>query len=483
MLAKARAASFKRLIFRAAVLPVVLLLALAGVLVWQVNQLLRTTSQVEHSDLILANANELQRLMIDMETGLRGYLITDDTEFLAPYERGVANVPDQTEELTALASDSPSQSRRLAGIASTWKQWRRYAESELELRHNDDDWMSGVSLGTGKELMDDIRDTFTEMISEEEGLRAQRVLASKGAARQSSWIACGAALGVGAILVLRSRRELRALASTYETSLRTTEQLASDLEKRVAERTEALGRTNVALSEANKELEAFAYSISHDLRAPLRHIGGFGDLLKRSMDGRLTPDDVENLDTIIETAKQAGRMVDDLLAFSRIGRAELRKEPVALGELVERCRYELSPETTGRNIEWKIDSLPTVTGDPALLRLVITNLLSNAVKYTEKVDRATIEISASSQNGDATIVVRDNGVGFDMSYSHKLFGVFQRLHHAEEYEGTGIGLANVRRIILRHGGRVWAEGRLGEGAAFYFTLPLKEPPDARSIDT
>ena len=234
---------------------------------------------------------------------------------------------------------------------------------------------------------------------------------------------------------------------------------------------------NHQLRAANSELEAFSYSVSHDLRAPLRHIDGFADLLGNHASKSLDDKGRRYLRTISDSAKRMGALIDDLLVFSRIGRAEMRRTRVDLNVLTEEVIQELRVETSGRNVNWKRHKLPMVEGDPALLRQVLVNLFANAVKYTRPRDPAVIEIGYVKSGEEDTFFVRDNGVGFDMAYVGKLFGVFQRLHRAEEFEGTGIGLANVQRIISRHGGRAWAEGKCGEGATFYFTLPAGAGPD------
>jgi PAS domain S-box-containing protein len=249
---------------------------------------------------------------------------------------------------------------------------------------------------------------------------------------------------------------------------RQVRELNEALELRVAERT-------LELEEANKELESFSYSVSHDLRAPLRHITGFAQLLERRAKGSLDEVSLGHLKTISDAAKEGGRLVDDLLAFSRMSRKEMKKVPVDLAALVEEERRELAPEIGDRSIAWTVGALPEVTADPSLLRLALKNLLSNAVKYTRPRSPAKIEVGARIEGDEVHAWVRDNGVGFDMRYVDKLFGVFQRLHTAEQFEGTGIGLANVRRIVSRHGGRVWAEGKLDEGATFHFALPVQKP--------
>ncbi|MEO6995610.1 MAG: PAS domain S-box protein [Lacunisphaera sp.] len=232
-----------------------------------------------------------------------------------------------------------------------------------------------------------------------------------------------------------------------------------------------LHRHAAQLETANKELEAFSYSVSHDLRAPLRHVQGYVDMLAREANHGLSPKGVRFLQTIADSARSMGQLIDDLLSFSRMGRTEMRETTVNLNQLVQEARNALELATAGRDIRWKIAELPDAQGDPAMLRQVWANLLGNAVKYSRKRDLAEIEIGcAGKEEGRIIFFVRDNGAGFDMRYAAKLFGVFQRLHHAEEFEGTGIGLANVRRIITRHGGRTWAEGCPDAGATFYFTL-------------
>jgi signal transduction histidine kinase len=237
------------------------------------------------------------------------------------------------------------------------------------------------------------------------------------------------------------------------------------LEARVHERT-------AELTALNQELEAFSYSVSHDLRAPLRHISGFVSMLDSHAAAALDEKGRRYLATIASAAARMGQLIDDLLAFSRMGRAQLTKSSTSLDVLVKEARAEAAAAAAGRQIKWMIHPLPEVAADPALLKLALVNLLSNAVKYTGTRPRAEIEVGTlNGSSGEMTLFVKDNGVGFDMQYVNKLFGVFQRLHRTEEFDGTGIGLANVRRIIARHGGRVWAEGAVDHGATFYFTLP------------
>jgi PAS domain S-box-containing protein len=243
-------------------------------------------------------------------------------------------------------------------------------------------------------------------------------------------------------------------------------------EKHVQELNQELTKRSEDLAAINKELEAFAYTISHDLRAPLRHMVGFTELLQKSAGSQLDDKGRRHMTMILEAGKRMGTLIDDLLSFSRIGRAETRQVMVSIEQLVREVQSEVGRETEGRNLTWKIGPLPDLYGDRSMLKLVLVNLVSNAVKFTRTRPTPEIEIGCTEKRPDAVVLfVRDNGVGFDMKYANKLFGVFQRLHRADEFEGTGIGLATVQRIVHRHGGRVWAEGQVGAGATFYLSLP------------
>jgi PAS domain S-box-containing protein len=243
--------------------------------------------------------------------------------------------------------------------------------------------------------------------------------------------------------------------------------LNEELEERVVERT-------AQLQALNQELEAFSYSVSHDLRAPLRHIAAFVELLQKEAAPSLSEKSLSRLTTIFLEAKRMGILIDDLLAFSHVGRTGFEKKEVKLDELVREALDNVRAETKERKIMWKVHTLPTVRADRALLRMVLVNLISNAIKFTGGRDKPEIEIGCAPDDNDQTVIfIRDNGAGFDPKYTKKLFGVFQRLHKQSEFAGTGIGLANVQRIIHRHGGRAWAKGAPNEGATFYFSIPKK----------
>jgi len=271
---------------------------------------------------------------------------------------------------------------------------------------------------------------------------------------------------VGHLVIWRGRAARLVVLNDITERKRTQEELERlnrELEDRVRSRT-------AQLEAANKELEAFSFSVSHDLRAPVRHIDGFVKLLEREHPPS-TEKAAHYLSTIASSSRRMAMLIDDLLALSRTGRAPLEMRTVQLNPLVEEVIVDLRPDVARRTIEWRVAPLPAVRGDPSLMRVVLQNLLDNAVKYTKLQVNAVVEVGAMPlEQGKTAIFVRDNGVGFDMRYSDRLFGVFQRLHRAEDFEGTGIGLATARRVIHRHGGRIWGEGEPGRGACFYFTV-------------
>src|SRR5581483_4111634 len=246
--------------------------------------------------------------------------------------------------------------------------------------------------------------------------------------------------------------------------------LNTDLERRVTERT-------MQLESANKELEAFSYSVSHDLRAPLRGMAGFARILMEDYAEQLPDDAVRSLKRIQDNAQKMGTLIDDLLAFSRLSRQALTKQPITPGDLVRQVLEELRGDQDGRQLDLVIHDMPQFQGDPALFKQVYVNLLANALKFTRKRTPGRIEVGCQKIDGEDVYFVKDNGVGFDMRYANKLFGVFQRLHDAKEYEGTGVGLAIVQRVILRHGGRLWADAEIEKGASFYFTVVDVQPAE------
>jgi light-regulated signal transduction histidine kinase (bacteriophytochrome) len=250
--------------------------------------------------------------------------------------------------------------------------------------------------------------------------------------------------------------------------------LNAELERRVHERTQAL-------TDATKEMEAFTYSVAHDLRAPLRHIEAFANILSQDSGTTLSLEGQRCVGSIRRANAKMSQLVEDLLGLARVAQRELKRQPTALGSVVAEVVNEAKHETLDRLMEWRIHPLPTTECDPLLVKTLLTNLLSNAVKYTLSRSPALIEVGSFERDGQAVVYVRDNGVGFNMAFADKLFGVFQRLHHSAEFEGTGIGLAIAERIVRKHQGRIWAEGAVDQGATFYFTLAAAPPSQVSEI--
>jgi light-regulated signal transduction histidine kinase (bacteriophytochrome) len=260
--------------------------------------------------------------------------------------------------------------------------------------------------------------------------------------------------------ILRLHEETQKLRSVIELQMNSV----LEAERRLIKLTDEL-------QAVNWEIEAFSYSIGHDLRAPLRHMEGFIEILRATKAQLLDDEGHKYLQYVLDWAREMGRLIDGLLGFSRLARLEMGKSRVDLNEITQSVLREIEPGVAGRAIEWSLERLPLVNGDPAMLRRGLLELINNAVKFTRKRKLALIEIGSTSNDSEIIIFVRDNGVGFDSGYAQKLFGIFQRLHRASEYEGAGIGLASVRRIVSRHGGRTWAESEPDVGATFYFSLP------------
>jgi signal transduction histidine kinase len=270
--------------------------------------------------------------------------------------------------------------------------------------------------------------------------------------------------------------QLRARAEQMEGEVYLRSREVAQANQQLHEANAELSRLASELKQSNKELESFSYSVSHDLRAPLRAIDGFSQAVLEDYATSLPADGQRLLATIRQNTNRMGRLIDDLLSFSRLGRKELEMVPVDLTALAEAVARELRKAEPERRVEVTVAALPSVQGDYSLLRQVLTNLIGNAFKFTRHRPEARVEIGSRSEGGETAFYVRDNGTGFDVRYAGKLFGVFQRLHRDDEFEGTGVGLALVQRIIHRHGGRVWAEGRVDEGATFSFTLPRGTQP-------
>jgi signal transduction histidine kinase len=420
---------------------------------------------VTHTHLVVERLQVIRIDITQAETGQRGYILTGQERYLTFYRAGVEKLGPDIKALQDLTSDNPVQQENIKRLKSLVADRLGELAEGIDIRkqsgllagvdsvarrNNDERWIEMIAA-----QMDEMRHTEAELLG------ARLVTAAASTRKMKVLIAGGNALAILILLVA-------AFVIHSETGKR------DQADENLKQANKRLERQSAELSETNIELESFSYSVAHDLRAPLRHIAGYSSVLAQDYGPRLDTEGLRCLTTIVDSARRMGRLVDDLLALSQIGRKELAFQEMDLGSLVARVVEELATESAGREVEWQIGELFCAECDPGLMKQVFTNLLSNAVKYTRRQAHAVIQVGQSLQNGERVIFIRDNGVGFEMQYANKLFGVFQRLHKARDFEGTGVGLAIVQRIIRKHGGRVWAEARVDQGATFFFTLGTPE---------
>lgn len=443
---------------------------LAGFSLVFVGILVITAVSYHNTSIVLANSrldgrsHDLLQLLSSIDVAMneaedahRRYLVTGETSYLESHKKVVEQKPTFATYLRELTRGSTEHEQRV-GVLDRMMDKQLNAELKAIALFEQGGFKSVKKMaleGAGRRELGVIHRLITEMDSDERQAMNRRIADSTAGTRNTIVL-----LGMGAFL------QLVLLAWVYYL-------IRHDIteRRRVADELQHRGEL---LEAANKELEAFSYSVSHDLRAPLRHIDGYAALLRKTVEQSLNEKGARYLQTISDAAKQMGQLIDDLLVFSRMGRQEMLHATVNLEPLINNILADLRLDLQGREISWTIAPLPEVKGDPAMLRQVFVNLLTNAIKFTGTRPMASIEIGVDrSSSAEIIIFVRDNGVGFDMEYASKLFGVFQRLHRADEFEGTGIGLANVRRIVHRHGGRTWAEGVPDKGATFFIALPTR----------
>jgi signal transduction histidine kinase len=450
-----------------------------------------------HTQEVELTAAKLERALLRIESNDRGYALTGSDQFLVSLAQDEQQVPALAEHLCRLVEDNPTQFARARSLLSL-------SESKLQVAGEVVSYFSAHPLTrasatvvpelqfrllASKEHMDQFMEQSFTFTQEEErllGVRMARLQAERKLSQQVLFISLAGGLAIGfLVLLLFSSTVARRLSLLEAESRRiargeTMAQPASGNDE-ISALARALYSASVRIHEQvsglealNRDLESFSYSVSHDLRSPLRHIHGFSKILRSDFSAELPAEAQRYLSRIESGAERMGRLIDDLLNFSRIGRRELDRQPVPLLSIVEAIAEELKDGS--RKIEWRIQSLPTVQSDPGLIKQVFANLLGNAAKFTRTREHAVIEVGSRLMPEGAAIYVRDNGVGFDMKFADKLFGVFQRLHRMEDFEGTGVGLATVARIVRKHGGTVWAESAPDQGATFYFTLGEPEVP-------
>jgi signal transduction histidine kinase len=443
--------------------------------------------------------------VVETETSARGFALSGQDLSLAHYETAKGTLAPDAGNLRYLTADNPNQLRRLDMLDSQVQAALEFAETIVAKRQQTHAVPGADEILETETLMGAALATIQEMHAEETQLLSQRTQKTIAGRRLTSFIIV-ASIFVGAALLALARLAINREIDVSARARTQINTLNADLEQRVEQRTAALEseiaerkraeeevkklndeleirviERTAQLETANKELEAFSYSVSHDLRAPLRHISGYSKMLLEEFGPTLHPNAQHYLERIQAGSHKMNLLVDELLNLARVGRHALSRQTTGLSSIVAEVITMLQPETEGREVHWIVADLPAVDCDPILVEQIFQNLLTNALKFTRPRARAAIEVSyKKKEDGQPVFMVRDNGVGFSMKYIAKLFGVFQRLHSTDEFEGTGIGLVTVQRIIHKHGGRVWAEGELDKGAAFYFTLGVGEQTESKS---
>ena len=459
-------------------------IALVSVLVifyYNTQKIKSTSDLVEHTQEVLRKSDAVLMDVLNIETGSRGYILMGNEIYLQPFNNAVITINSNIEKLALLTKDNPNQQSRIDSLKKVIEERLSFTKNSIEARKQKGltDSEKTMADGKGKNLTDKIRSLITDINSEELRLLRQRKQTAEKDTQNFALIflvlfAIILVILITVYIIITSNLRVRKKAE-YELRQLNKELVFQneEKEKRATELITANSEIKTAeehLKAVNKELEAFSYSVSHDLRAPLRAVHGFTQILKEDYGTQLDMEGNRMMNNIMNNAKKMGQLIDDLLTYSRLGRKELVKNTIRMQDMVTNLCDEIKKEYTDRIIEFQINTLQPAHGDSVAIKQVWVNLISNAVKFSKLKQKAIIEIGSEVKGDEIIYFIKDNGAGFDMRYTNKLFGVFQRLHSNEEFEGTGVGLAIVQRIIAKHGGRVWAEGKTNEGATFYFTL-------------
>src|SRR5579859_900156 len=434
---------------------IVVVLGLALTSYFYFTRMIEVSRWAGHARRVLYHSEQVRALSSEIETAQKGFGLTGNDLFLGPYEKIKEEVRAHLKELDSLTADNPIQHSRIVILREVVDNRINFSDEVIRVRKVSFEKAKDLVLTfRGKNLAEEIKRRLNELQDEENNLITTRSLNARAQFFQFVFAFTGLVISTLIILVvltylINSNLKSRTLA---EQKLKLAEQEAIKI---------------------NSELESFTYSVSHDLRAPLRSINGYAQILKEDYGDRLDEEGNRVLQVISRNAKRMGQLIDDLLGFSRLGRQEPRKSMINMNELVKSVLEELIDLQKGREVILNIAPMESSLGDVSMIRQVWVNLLSNALKYSQKKETSWIEINClmPASPGEVVYYVKDNGAGFDMQYAHKLFGVFHRLHKTEDFDGTGVGLALAKRIIDRHKGRIWAEGKVNEGAVFYFSLP------------
>lgn len=453
--------------------PALVLMVMLGLSLSSIHILTRLTETTLHSREIENVAQDVLLQAINMETGLRGYIASHDSRFLEPYSQANAKINELFTRLESLTQGKDEQAESVRALRPTFTEWLNFAEGAKKEVAGSHQLLappaSFLNL-TGKALMDGFRHNIDSLIRSERQLYSKNRARAKLSVDFSMYSIAGLAVLLGLFAIFHIRKEVTRLAGEFAQNIEETKRskealeiLNLSLENTVKERT-------ANLEAINSELEAFCYSVSHDLRAPLRGIDGFSTALFEDFGAELPESGKNYIRFIRQGIQRMGQLIDDLLTLSKLTRMEPTIEEIDLGEMSKEVEKEVESLHPKHRVTFKGLDHATIHGDRSLIHAALTNLISNAWKFTQNVENPTIEFGMQVENEKRIFFVKDNGVGFDMAYYPKLFGAFQRLHSAKDFPGTGVGLATVRRIMRRHGGDVWAEAAPGQGATFYFTL-------------
>ncbi|MEC5216510.1 signal transduction histidine kinase [Actimicrobium sp. GrIS 1.19] len=439
---------------------------IAAVSLASISDLARRAAWVVHTNEVISRIEEVGSLLKDAQSAARGFVITERPGFLRPYDEARRLLPERFAALDTLVADNPVQQRSIIALQTHAREALAFNARLLEIRHTGsaDEAKAFVERGGGDGAMQRIREQAASMIGYERSLLAERENRTEVSVRRArAFILLGAMVGgllsASAFLLVRAENRKRRIAD--DALLKAN----ASLLQRATE-----------LEATNKELESFSYSISHDLRIPLRAVSGYTRMLDEDYGQLLDAEGHRLLDVIRDNSKRMGNLIDDLLTFSRLGRQGLQVDQIDMRGLVDNAITQVRRKGDYPDSQIEIGDLPKAYGDHALLQQVWMNLLSNALKYSGTMAQPCIRINGTRTADETIYAVADNGVGFDMQYYHKLFGVFQRLHSADEFPGTGVGLAISQRIVVKHRGRIWAESALGAGATFFFSIPNQELP-------
>lgn len=421
-----------------------------------IRSLVQASDWVDHTHKVKYQIEAVFAPVLEVQSSGRGFILTGNEEYLRPREKASRELSTVMNNLRFQIADNPRKQESFALLEKLVEQRVTFSDLLVSTRKTKGEAEARLLFATsrGKMLTDSIRVLVTQMIAEEDRVLQTRTEDKKHQAYRNQFV-----------IYLSLAVQLLLLVFIFVFMKRDV------TGRRKAE--EETQKINAKLESSNKELESFSYSVSHDLRAPLRHIDGFIDLLIKNNAPQLDETGLRYLNTVSSSSKEMGNLIDALLTFSRLNKTEIRKNKIYSENMVKQVLKMFSSELTNRQVEINISELPDVLGDENLIRQVWANLISNAMKYTRNKENSVIDIGGKIENGEAIFYVKDNGAGFNMKYADKLFGVFQRLHKAKDFEGIGIGLANVHRIVVRHGGKCRAEGEIDKGATFYFSLPIR----------